>query len=308
MLLVCLYLAGALLAFAQNSGRGFSYQAVARNTDGSVKASENIEIRFSLLPGNPAAAPEWQETQVATTDGFGVFNMTIGKGIKAGGTAAAFAGVNFAAADFWLKVELYDNGAWKEISATQLLSVPYAEVAGNASPAPTGSIMAFAGKADKVPPGWRLCDGAQLSRVDYGALYAVIGTNWGAGDGANTFHLPDLRTRVLRGVAYDSPHNTDDERNNRSACNPGGNTNNEVGSVQGDEVRTPPGYSGSTAPFPRVVTNSDNGVWLGNFGSGNYKTLYLTNSPVGTQVYPNGGIIGSETRSDNAYINYIIKL
>jgi hypothetical protein len=244
LILVCLTLAGSLLAFAQNSGRGFSYQAVARNTDGTVKAAENIEIRFTLLPGNANASPDWQETQVATTDEFGVFTMIIGKGIKTGGVAATFAEVNFAAAQFWLKVEIYDNGNWVEISTTQLLSVPYAEVAGNASPAPAGSIMAFAGKPDKVPAGWRLCDGSQLSRVDFATLYSVIGTNWGAGDGVNTFHLPDLRGVFLRGVSYDEPKGWDPDKNNRPALYPGGVGGNEVGSYQ-DEVYKSHTHTGS---------------------------------------------------------------
>ena len=51
-----------------------------------------------------------------------------------------------------------------------------------------------------VPPGWVLCDGAAVSRTGgYAALFAEIGTTWGAGNGTTTFNLPNLKGRVLVG-------------------------------------------------------------------------------------------------------------
>lgn len=58
---------------------------------------------------------------------------------------------------------------------------------------PTGAIGMFAATA--APTGWLLCDGAAVSRTTYAALFAVIGTAWGAGDGSTTFNKPDLRGR-----------------------------------------------------------------------------------------------------------------
>lgn len=66
--------------------------------------------------------------------------------------------------------------------------------------APPGSLMAFA--ASSAPTGWLTCDGSAVSRASYAALFAVIGTTWGVGDGSTTFNLPDLRGQFLRG--YDS--------------------------------------------------------------------------------------------------------
>lgn len=63
---------------------------------------------------------------------------------------------------------------------------------------PTGSVMSFAGAS--IPEGWLLCNGAAVSRVDYAGLFKVIGITYGAGDGANTFVLPDLRSRFARGA------------------------------------------------------------------------------------------------------------
>lgn len=49
--------------------------------------------------------------------------------------------------------------------------------------------------------GFLLCNGAAVSRTTYAALFAAIGTKFGAGDGSTTFNLPDLRGRFLQGAA-----------------------------------------------------------------------------------------------------------
>ena len=43
------------------------------------------------------------------------------------------------------------------------------------------------------PAGWLICNGQHASRTEYAALFAVIGTTYGAGNGTTTFALPDLR-------------------------------------------------------------------------------------------------------------------
>lgn len=51
-----------------------------------------------------------------------------------------------------------------------------------------------------APAGWLIADGRPVSRSTYADLFAAIGTTWGAGDGATTFNLPDLRRRFTRGA------------------------------------------------------------------------------------------------------------
>lgn len=48
------------------------------------------------------------------------------------------------------------------------------------------------------PPGWFRANGAAVSRTVYAALFAKIGTNYGAGDGVSTFNLPDPRGKFVR--------------------------------------------------------------------------------------------------------------
>jgi microcystin-dependent protein len=57
----------------------------------------------------------------------------------------------------------------------------------------------FAGST--IPTGWLLCDGRDVSRVQYPDLFAAIGVTYGVGDGINTFALPNLINRFLIGVA-----------------------------------------------------------------------------------------------------------
>ncbi len=52
-----------------------------------------------------------------------------------------------------------------------------------------------------APRGWLTCDGAAVSRTTYAALFALIGTTYGAGNGTTTFNLPDLRDRTAVGVS-----------------------------------------------------------------------------------------------------------
>ena len=59
-------------------------------------------------------------------------------------------------------------------------------------------MLPFAGTS--IPLGYLLCNGAAVSRTTYAALFKVIGTKWGAGDGSKTFQLPDVTDRVLEGT------------------------------------------------------------------------------------------------------------
>src|SRR5262245_48375284 len=61
-----------------------------------------------------------------------------------------------------------------------------------------GAIVAYGGSA--APSGWLLCDGAAVSRTTFSALFAVCGTQFGAGDGTTTFNVPNLKGRVPVGI------------------------------------------------------------------------------------------------------------
>lgn len=75
----------------------------------------------------------------------------------------------------------YDGTAWnlKSTAATTNDSMPI------------GAIMWFA-NTTTTPPGWLAADGTNVSRTTYAALFAVISTTYGNGDGSTTFGLPNI--------------------------------------------------------------------------------------------------------------------
>ena len=62
---------------------------------------------------------------------------------------------------------------------------------------PIGSYIQFAGS--QAPAGFLVCNGGEISRTTYSALFDVIGTTYGSGDGSTTFNLPNLTDRFLQG-------------------------------------------------------------------------------------------------------------
>jgi microcystin-dependent protein len=79
---------------------------------------------------------------------------------------------------------------------------------GSGSLVPTASVFALA--TSTVPSGYLECDGAAVSRTTYADLFAAIGTTYGAGNGASTFNVPDLRGEFIRG--WDNGRGIDSSR------------------------------------------------------------------------------------------------
>ena len=107
---------------------------------------------------------------------------------------------------------------------------------------PSGTVLYFAGQS--APAGWLKANGAAVSRTAYAALFAAIGTTYGAGDGRSTFNLPDLRGEFIRGW--------DDGR--------GVDTGRVFGSAQGDAIRNITGQFVSD-DYNRSLVNEILGVF-----------------------------------------------
>ena len=56
---------------------------------------------------------------------------------------------------------------------------------------PTATIVPWSSAS--VPSGFLECNGTAVSRSTYSALFAIVGTTYGAGDGSTTFNTPDLQ-------------------------------------------------------------------------------------------------------------------
>lgn len=68
---------------------------------------------------------------------------------------------------------------------------------GGSSTIPIGSTIEYWGATP--PDGYLFAAGQAISRSTYAALFAILGTTFGSGDGSTTFNLPDCRGRVSAG-------------------------------------------------------------------------------------------------------------
>lgn len=184
--------------------------------------------------------------------------------------------------------EKYENGVWTSFSGSASTSL-----------VPTGAVLPFAGSS--APSGYVLCNGSEVSRTTFADLFAVLGVSHGSGDGSTTFNLPDYRGRFLRGV--DSGVGRDPDVGSRSSMNAGGNSGDDVGSIQDASFAAHQhiqGYGSTVGPSPRY--GSISGLTPAR---ADFYTAGASDTTAGALVSSNGG---SETRPINAYVNYIIKV
>ena len=153
---------------------------------------------------------------------------------------------------------------------------------------PPGMVNAFAGTT--APTGYLICDGSAVSRTTYADLFAVTGTNYGVGDGATTFNLPDLRGEFIRG--FDAGRGVDPTR--------GFGSNQLASPVVGDDNNTPNDYSMQVSGFsPQFFDNYDPAYAAIFFYYSTATSAYQIQSS------PTGMLRGSRPR--NVAMNYCIK-
>jgi microcystin-dependent protein len=127
---------------------------------------------------------------------------------------------------------------------------------------PTATIVPWT--TASVPSGFLECAGAAVSRSTYAALFAIVGTTYGAGDGSTTFNLPNLQDNVAVGK---SPTKT-------------------VGTTGGANTVTPTGnIAGSTAnatlSTAQLASHSHSGSANPDSGSGqigNPRAIFAANT------------------------------
>jgi hypothetical protein len=109
--------------------QGFTYQAVATDNNGLELVTQSISVRVSILSESSTGVEQWIETHSTTTDGFGLFTITIGEGTSTGnGAQSSFSDIDWGASVHYLKIEMDVNGGseYQLLGISQLMSVPYA--------------------------------------------------------------------------------------------------------------------------------------------------------------------------------------
>jgi microcystin-dependent protein len=158
-----------------------------------------------------------------------------------------------------------------------------------------GVILPFGGTT--APLGTLSCDGTAVSRTTYAALFAAIGTTWGAGNGTTTFNVPDLRDDFLRGASGTLT----------------------VGTKQTDTLKTHT-HTGTTADdtHTHTITSEKRSSGQGNVVSGNINlvgtlgdvgvaTTATTQSDTHNHTFTTNATGDTETRPRNGVVLWVIK-
>jgi hypothetical protein len=111
-LLMCM----SFFALAQ-SPEQFKYQAVIRNTDGTIKANTNVSIDVAILQGSSSGTEVMSETHDVTTNSYGLVSLSIGSV-----NSADFPTIDWSAGPYYIEISV--DGT--TMGTSQLLSVPYA--------------------------------------------------------------------------------------------------------------------------------------------------------------------------------------
>ncbi|WP_374443218.1 hypothetical protein [Epilithonimonas sp.] len=121
----------ASLAYSQVP-QAFSYQTIAFNSAGAPIANGNVNLRISILDNSATGTVLYTETHTKTTNSKGLVNLNIGQGTV---TTGNFGGINWGTNPKFVKVEMDPAGGsnYTNVGVNQLMSVPYALVAGNIS-------------------------------------------------------------------------------------------------------------------------------------------------------------------------------
>jgi microcystin-dependent protein len=151
---------------------------------------------------------------------------------------------------------------------------------------PTGMIVPFGG--DVAPSGFLMCDGSEVDRGTYAALFAVIGENYGNGNGVDTFNLPGSAGRMPQGrdagiPDFDTLGNTGGEKDHQT-------TENEM-----------PSHS-------HVVGYANTSAGTGEYAFSNLRnTAAYTLEDNDTTILPEGGDAPHNNMSPYFVTNYIIQ-
>ena len=180
---------------------------------------------------------------------------------------------------------------------------------------PTGSVFCMA--VATVPSGYLECNGAAVSRTTYAALFAIIGVQYGAGNGSSTFNIPDLRGEFVRG--FDNGKGTDNNRQIASSQSASNASHNHSISLSG--TTSTKSLTGGIRKISEGfnANGSASGVFTKTQDGTNSITESASTSPVGgvnfdgshNHTFSASGTSGSqggEARPRNIAMMYIIKI
>ena len=183
-----------------------------------------------------------------------------------------------------------------------------------------GTILSWSNST--LPSGYLNCDGTAVSRSTYSALFAVIGTDYGAGNGSSTFNLPNLQDKVPLGVsssrAVASTGGAETVASSGSlsmaSVTPAGNIAGSTGSHTLSTSQIPShshdgyvldinwGYVKQMLYYSQLQNNAANNKPNSSTGGGGSHSHNLSANFSGSAVTPTGNFSGSATSVVQPYI------
>lgn len=134
-----------------------------------------------------------------------------------------------------------------------------------------------------APIGYLLEDGSAVSRTTYAALFSVIGTTFGAGNGSTTFNLPDSRGRTTVAKSTDTEFDTIGEKT-------GSKTETLSIAQMPSHTHTQNAHNHSQNPHTHVIPRHDTGndqtigANRGYVTSGGHHPTIVTNPTTATNI------------------------
>lgn len=243
---------------------------------------------------------------------FGSSGISLGGGASAGGTTISPGGI-----------QIGGTGAGNSVVVGSDLG-PVNDAAKEAAPPGIVSYTAAA----SAPTGWIKANGAAVSRTTYAALFAAIGTLYGAGDGSTTFNLPDMRGLFARGLddgkgidpsrAQGSVQSSQNLSHNHGGTT-GGHSANHIhygttDSPNADHIHYTPVVSSSFGGVAGIVSTAFNGSgtstgqYMPTGGiSSNHQHAFATSGASADHNHSIPAAGGTESRPTNMALLAIIK-
>lgn len=179
----------------------------ATSSEATAGASDVGAVTPLKLKATFAARGLWDSSLTGTTNAnlprsTGLYAMNGATNGPPGGGSYQMLSSDWGADPTWqsqLALGVAANGVYvRSIKKDQSAALPWDKLYSTADFALVGASVGF--YLNSPPVGWLKENGAAVSRTTYAALFAIIGTAFGAGDGSTTFNLPDHRGEFPRGT------------------------------------------------------------------------------------------------------------
>jgi hypothetical protein len=128
---------GMLIFYSGYAQQGFSYQAVARNPNGTPMADQPLTVRIGIYMDGLDGELVWHEEHKVQTSPLGLFTLVVG-GPEAQplfGIVDSFDDIDWSARQYYLGVQVKSDGDFIDMGGSPIQTVPIAQFATTASSA-----------------------------------------------------------------------------------------------------------------------------------------------------------------------------